>query len=102
MESIEFTPITFYDTKRKPKSVQHSRLKELRVNGAFDYEGSLEGWNNGFKAILDACPSLENFHFDGDGFRSNDVGALDIDFRGIEKLKEIYLSMLVWILNTIL
>jgi hypothetical protein len=100
LESIQFDLIQFYDTSSDDEEQianvivpTNSRMNELDLIIAGDYFAELDDWNNGFKAIIDACPHLEALKVDCDNFESKSVGALDLDFTNLVKLQKIDLNI---------
>lgn len=100
LESIQFDLIQFYDTSSDDEEQIanvivpiNSRMNELDLIIAGDYFAELDDWNNGFKAIIDACPHLEALKVDCDNFESKSVGALDLDFTNLVKLQKIDLNI---------
>lgn len=100
IESVEFTSAIFEQTDgKRSKSVHNSKVKSLHLISPLDEDADLDSWNEGFKLILNACPSLEEFRFMSNPFECDDPGAIDIDFRGLEKLQKSISAFLKW--NTI-
>lgn len=100
IESVEFTSAIFEQTDgKRSKSVHNSKVKSLHLISPLDEDADLDSWNEGFKSILNACPSLEEFRFMSNPFECDDPGAIDIDFRGLEKLQKSISAFLKW--NTI-
>lgn len=87
LESIEFSSVNFDDfQERTMTSVSNSRVKELNLTLAWDKEPDLDNWNNGLESILNACPRMENFTLTNETLECDEVGAIKMNFRKLERL----------------